>query len=70
MFKNRKLEVKVVKNKDENAPSIPAPTVEDYVKIVDETGKKAVIAAGALIVTYVLSDTFRQAAVAIVKAKI
>lgn len=70
MFKNRKLEVKVVKNKDENILALPPLTVKDYEKIVEETGKKAVIGIGALIVTYVLSDTIRQATVAIVKAKI
>ena len=73
MFKNRSLLVKMVK--DDKLPpqetvDAPAPDPIDYVQIVRETGKDAVIAVGALIGSYVVLDTLRKVTIEIVKAKL
>jgi hypothetical protein len=72
MFKNRSLLVKMVNDKKlpEDVDTTPAPEPIDYVQIVRETGKDAVIAAGALIGSYVVLDTLRKVTIEIVKAKL
>ena len=68
---NRSIEMKVVKNtksKKGVTEETPAPTI-NYAQ-VREIGKDAILAVGALVTTYVAADTFRQIAVAIVKAKV
>jgi hypothetical protein len=55
---------------DKKAEEIPPTPPIDYVKVVRETGKDAVIAIGALVGGYVVLDTVRQVTVAIVKAKV
>lgn len=73
MFKNRSLLVKMVKDKDApemDVDATPLPDPIDYVQIVRETGKDAVIAAGALIGSYVVLDTLRKVTIEIVKAKL
>lgn len=70
MFK-RAIQVSVVKDKknQKDPDQIPMSTT-DYVQLVRETGKDVVIAAGALLGTYIALDTVRQVTIAIVKAKV
>lgn len=74
MFKNRSLLVKMVKDDkkqpDSEAASTPTHSIEDYVQIARENGKDVVIAAGALIGSYVVLDTLRKVTIEIVKAKL
>jgi hypothetical protein len=73
MFKNRSLLVKMVKDDKQpaqEAEATPQLSIEDYVQIARENGRDVVIAAGALIGSYVVLDTLRKVTIEIVKAKL
>lgn len=71
MFRNRSLNVSLVKNKKskevpETESSLPPV---DYAHIVRQNAKDAAIVVGGLLVTYILLDTLRQATIRIIENK-
>jgi hypothetical protein len=70
MFKNKSIQVKVVKD-DKSEPIVePRMTPTDISRMARETGKDVVLGAAILIGAYVVADTLRQVTVKIVEAKL
>lgn len=68
MFNRRYLKLTVAKDKktDTNVQAEPVLTT-DYTQLICEVGRKALIGAVVLTVTYVVLDTVRQATVATIE---
>ena len=72
MFKRYAIKTSLVKNPKPSKKDTEETTTPpvDYVQIVRENGKDAVVAIGALIGGYVVLDTLRTVTIEIVKAKL
>lgn len=71
MFKNRSLQVKVIKDDDPLMKNYkPKTTPAEYVQLARETAKDAVKGAVVLMSTYVAADTARRVVVHIIATKI
>lgn len=71
MFKNKKLEVKLVSDDNDDRQCIHFKTpITDYVQLARETGKDVVKGAVVLTAVYIAADTLRRTAVHIIATKI
>lgn len=71
MILNRSIQVSLVKPEVvEGLEAETATNAADMAYILHATGESLIKGAGALMLTYMAADTFRQAAVHIVKTKI
>lgn len=63
MFKNRTVQVTFPKNTKPDEAQPETKTLADYVPMITEVGKKAVIGAVVIVGSYIVLDTLRQVTV-------